>query len=95
MTVVISKVGVGTAMRAHNYLLIPEETKSPAVLRRAWLHASQPAKPRRKAALPPERQRRLGQNLFATELIAAYARSTWAGWLFDRKKALEACWTGF
>jgi membrane glycosyltransferase len=36
MTVLTSKVGAGTAMRAHNYLLIPEETKSPAVLRRAW-----------------------------------------------------------
>ena len=50
MTVLTSKVGVGTAMRAQNYLLIPEETRSPAVLRRAWLHASQPAKPRLKAA---------------------------------------------
>ncbi|MFZ3142146.1 glucans biosynthesis glucosyltransferase MdoH [Polaromonas sp.] len=49
MTVLTSKVGVGTAMRAQNYLLIPEETRSPAVLRRAWLHASQP-KPRLKAA---------------------------------------------
>ena len=46
MTVLTSKVGVGTAMRAQNYLLIPEETRSPAVLRRAWLHASQLAKPR-------------------------------------------------
>ena len=46
MTVLTSKVGVGTAMRAQNYLLIPEETRSPAVLRRAWLHASRPAKPR-------------------------------------------------
>ena len=50
MTVLTSKVGVGTAMRAQNYLLIPEETRSPAVLRRAWLHASQLAKPRFKAA---------------------------------------------
>jgi hypothetical protein len=32
MTVPTSKVGVGTAMRAHNYLLIPEQTKSPAGL---------------------------------------------------------------
>jgi membrane glycosyltransferase len=31
-TVMTSRVGVGTAMRAHNYLLIPEETKSPALL---------------------------------------------------------------
>ncbi|MDO8720464.1 MAG: glucans biosynthesis glucosyltransferase MdoH [Polaromonas sp.] len=50
MTVLTSKVGVGTVMRAQNYLLIPEETRSPAVLRRAWLHASQRAKPRLKAA---------------------------------------------
>ncbi|MDB5930773.1 MAG: glucans biosynthesis glucosyltransferase MdoH [Polaromonas sp.] len=50
MTVLTSKVGVGTAMRAQNYLLIPEETRSPAVLRRAWLHASQPARPQLKAA---------------------------------------------
>ena len=50
MTVLTSKVGVGTAMRAQNYLLIPEETRSPAVLRRAWLHASQRTKPRLKAA---------------------------------------------
>ncbi|OYZ85036.1 MAG: glucan biosynthesis glucosyltransferase H [Polaromonas sp. 24-62-144] len=50
MTVLTSKVGVGTAMRAHSYLLIPEETRSPAVLRRAWQHASQLARPRLKAA---------------------------------------------
>jgi membrane glycosyltransferase len=49
MTVLTSKVGVGTAMRANNYLLIPEETKSPAVLRRAWLHASQQVRPRLRA----------------------------------------------
>ena len=46
MAVVTSRVGLGSAMRAHNYLLIPEETKSPAVLRRAWLHASRLAAPR-------------------------------------------------
>jgi len=50
MTVLTSKVGVGTAMRVQNYLLIPEETRLPAVLRRAWLHASQLAKPQLKAA---------------------------------------------
>ncbi|CAN5234530.1 glucans biosynthesis glucosyltransferase MdoH [soil metagenome] len=50
MTVLTSQVGVGTAMRVQNYLLIPEETRSPAVLRRAWLHASQPVQPRLKAA---------------------------------------------
>ena len=51
MTVVTSKVGVGTAMRARNDLLIPEEIKSPTVLRRAWPPASQLARPRLKAAL--------------------------------------------
>ena len=50
MTVLTSKVGVGTAMRAQNYLLIPEEVKSPAVLRRAWLHASPLLVARLKAA---------------------------------------------
>ena len=45
MTVITSKVGVGTRMRKQNYLLIPEETRSPAVLRRAWLHASQRVRP--------------------------------------------------
>ena len=50
MTVLTSQVGVGTAMRAHHYLLIPEETRSPAVLRRAWLHASQQVRPRLRAA---------------------------------------------
>ncbi|HEY5581291.1 MAG TPA: glucans biosynthesis glucosyltransferase MdoH [Rhodoferax sp.] len=50
MTVVTSRVGLGTVMRAQNYLLIPEETKSPAVLRRAWLHASQRTKPLLRAA---------------------------------------------
>ena len=48
MTVITSRVGLGRAMRAQSYLLIPEETRSPAVLRRAWLHASQ-------LALPPLR----------------------------------------
>ena len=46
MTVLTSRVGVGRAMRTKNYLLIPEETQSPAVLRRAWQHAGQWAKPR-------------------------------------------------
>jgi membrane glycosyltransferase len=50
-TVATRKVGVGTAMQTYNYLRIPEESKSPAVLCRAWQHASQPAKPQLKAAL--------------------------------------------
>ncbi|MDB5892244.1 MAG: glucans biosynthesis glucosyltransferase MdoH, partial [Polaromonas sp.] len=50
MTVVTSRVGLGKAMRAQSYLLIPEETRSPAVLRRAWLHASQLALPQLRVA---------------------------------------------
>jgi len=50
MTVLTSQVGVGRALRSANYLLIPEETRSPAVLRRAWLHASELAQPRLQAA---------------------------------------------
>lgn len=50
MTVITSRTGVGKALLAQNYLLIPEETKSPAVLRRAWLHASRISKPRLQAA---------------------------------------------
>ena len=50
MAVVTSRVGLGKAMRARNYLLIPEETQSPTVLRRAWLHASRMATPRLRLA---------------------------------------------
>ena len=41
-TVLSSKVAMGAALQAHGYLLIPEESRAPAVLRRAWLHARQP-----------------------------------------------------
>ncbi|MES2977652.1 MAG: glucans biosynthesis glucosyltransferase MdoH [Pseudomonadota bacterium] len=44
MTVLTSQVGVGAALRAQSYLLIPEESRSPAVLRRAWMHARQLAR---------------------------------------------------
>jgi membrane glycosyltransferase len=50
MTVLTSQVGVGRALRSASYLLIPEETRSPAVLRRAWLHASDLTQPRLQAA---------------------------------------------
>jgi membrane glycosyltransferase len=40
LTVLTSDVGVGTAARTGGWLLIPEESWSPAVLRRAWRHAS-------------------------------------------------------
>jgi membrane glycosyltransferase len=38
--VATSHVDLGTWMRTHGVLLIPEESWSPAVLRRAWQHAS-------------------------------------------------------
>lgn len=50
MTVLTSRVGVGRSMRAKDYLLIPEETLSPAVLDRAWLHAGLLPAPRLRAA---------------------------------------------
>ncbi len=50
MTVLTSRVGVGAALRAQGLLLIPEESRSPAVLRRAWLHAGQQAAPQLKPA---------------------------------------------
>ncbi|WP_395057902.1 glucans biosynthesis glucosyltransferase MdoH [Polaromonas sp.] len=50
MTVLTSRVGVGRVMRAKDYLLIPEETVSPAVLDRAWLHAGLLPAPRLRAA---------------------------------------------
>ncbi len=42
MTVLSSKVGLGATLQAQGYLLIPEESRAPAVLRRAWLHAREP-----------------------------------------------------
>jgi membrane glycosyltransferase len=50
MTVLTSRVGVGRIMRAKDYLLIPEETLSPAVLDRAWHHAGLLPAPRLRAA---------------------------------------------
>lgn len=41
MAVITSKVGLGAALRQRRYLLIPEESRSPVVLRRAWKHAAQ------------------------------------------------------
>ncbi len=40
LTVATSHVALGARMRARNVLLIPEESRSPAVLSRAWGHAS-------------------------------------------------------
>jgi membrane glycosyltransferase len=40
LTVATSHVALGTWMRSHGVMLIPEESWSPAVLRSAWRHAS-------------------------------------------------------
>jgi len=45
MSVLTSRTDIGAAMRRQRWLLIPEESWSPAVLRRAWLHASRPLRP--------------------------------------------------
>ncbi|QJC57454.1 Glucans biosynthesis glucosyltransferase H [Polaromonas vacuolata] len=50
LTVISSQPRLGAVMRAQGFLLIPEETRSPAVLRRAWMHARPAAKPRLLAA---------------------------------------------
>ena len=39
LTVLSSRIEFGTRLRERGWLLIPEESRSPAVLRRAWLHA--------------------------------------------------------
>ena len=39
LTVLTSQIALGNAMRDRGFLLIPEESRSPAVLRRAWMHA--------------------------------------------------------
>jgi membrane glycosyltransferase len=45
LTVLSSQIGLGTSLRDRGYLLIPEESRSPAVLRRAWMHAVRLARP--------------------------------------------------
>ena len=39
LTVMTSQIALGNAMRDRGFLVIPEESRSPAVLRRAWMHA--------------------------------------------------------
>ncbi|MEO8654503.1 MAG: glucans biosynthesis glucosyltransferase MdoH, partial [Ramlibacter sp.] len=39
LAVLTSHVGLGAWMRSRGVLQIPEESRSPAVLRRAWRHA--------------------------------------------------------
>jgi len=45
MAVLTSQIELGTAFRQRRFLLIPEESWSPAVLRRAWLHARRLSRP--------------------------------------------------
>lgn len=39
LTVLTSQIALGNAMRDRGFLVIPEESRSPAVLQRAWMHA--------------------------------------------------------
>jgi len=43
LTVLTSQIAFGTSLRDRGFLLIPEESRSPAVLRRAWMHADRMA----------------------------------------------------
>ncbi|MEZ2299072.1 glucans biosynthesis glucosyltransferase MdoH [Variovorax sp. RCC_210] len=45
LTVLTSQIALGTTLRDRGFLLIPEESRSPAVLRRAWMHAVRLARP--------------------------------------------------
>ena len=45
LTVLTSQIALGTTLRDRGWLLIPEESRSPAVLRRAWMHALKLARP--------------------------------------------------
>ena len=50
LTVLTSQIALGSTLRDRGYLLIPEESRSPAVLRRAWMHALRLARPAALAA---------------------------------------------
>jgi membrane glycosyltransferase len=50
LTVLTSQIALGTTLRDRGFLLIPEESRSPAVLRRAWMHALRLARPALAAA---------------------------------------------
>jgi membrane glycosyltransferase len=45
LTVLTSQIALGNSLRDKGFLLIPEESRSPAVLRRAWMHAVRLARP--------------------------------------------------
>jgi membrane glycosyltransferase len=44
LTVLTSQIALGSSLRDRGFLLIPEESRSPAVLRRAWMHADRLAR---------------------------------------------------
>jgi membrane glycosyltransferase len=50
LTVLTSQLTLGASLRDRGFLLIPEESRSPAVLRRAWMHALRLARPAALAA---------------------------------------------
>jgi len=50
LTVLTSQIALGTTLRERSFLLIPEEARSPAVLRRAWAHATRLSRPALAAA---------------------------------------------
>jgi len=45
LTVMTSQLNLGASLRDRGFLLIPEESRSPAVLRRAWMHALRLSRP--------------------------------------------------
>ncbi|MBS0341459.1 MAG: glucans biosynthesis glucosyltransferase MdoH [Proteobacteria bacterium] len=45
LTVLTSQLNLGSSLRDRGFLLIPEESRSPAVLRRAWMHALRLSRP--------------------------------------------------
>ncbi|MBS0454289.1 MAG: glucans biosynthesis glucosyltransferase MdoH [Proteobacteria bacterium] len=45
LTVMTSQLNLGSSLRDRGFLLIPEESRSPAVLRRAWMHALRLSRP--------------------------------------------------
>lgn len=49
LTVMTSQLNLGSSLRDRGFLLIPEESRSPAVLRRAWMHALRLSRPAARA----------------------------------------------
>lgn len=53
LTVLSSRIALGRTLRERRWLLIPEESWSPQVLRRAWLHTARLTRPATVEALKP------------------------------------------